>query len=209
MEPFTGIQFDGHFYANVVQSGMTLFSEIRFTAILNYAITDQNKFNTMFGGQLPVDILKQEASLSVEKTFTDLFEAGCTLDELKYKTDTQTALALQCPAFSDWEGRAGIRLTEINNMVIELDTKTEKMLSRIAEMNSVPTPVPTAPAQSGWKCTCGAVSNGNFCPDCGSKKPVSVPVYQCDKCGWKPEDPQNPPKFCPECGDIFDNNDVK
>jgi membrane protease subunit (stomatin/prohibitin family) len=39
-------------------------------------------------------------------------------------------------------------------------------------------PAPAAPAQDGWKC------------------------------GWQPEDPTKAPKFCPECGDIFDNGDL-
>ncbi len=65
------------------------------------------------------------------------------------------------------------------------------------------------PSDEGWTCSCGAVNKGKFCSDCGAKKPEGAPLYQCDKCGWKPEDPQNPPKFCPECGDRFDANDVK
>ncbi len=65
------------------------------------------------------------------------------------------------------------------------------------------------PADEGWTCSCGAVNRGKFCQNCGSQKPAGAPLYQCDKCGWKPDDPHNPPKFCPECGDIFDVNDAK
>ena len=64
------------------------------------------------------------------------------------------------------------------------------------------------PAEAeGWTCTCGAVNKGKFCQNCGAKKPEGAPLYRCDKCGWQPEDPHNPPKFCPECGDAFDDND--
>ncbi len=65
------------------------------------------------------------------------------------------------------------------------------------------------PVAQGWTCSCGAVNKGKFCPECGAKKPADAPLYQCDKCGWQPADPKNPPKFCPECGDAFDQNDVK
>ena len=63
------------------------------------------------------------------------------------------------------------------------------------------------PAEAGWTCSCGAVNQGKFCTNCGSKRPEGAPLYKCDKCGWEPEDPAHPPKFCPECGDIFDEND--
>ncbi len=59
-----------------------------------------------------------------------------------------------------------------------------------------------------WICTCGAENMGKFCSECGGKKPADAPLYRCDKCGFVPEDPKNPPKFCPECGDPFDVNDI-
>ena len=65
------------------------------------------------------------------------------------------------------------------------------------------------PAEDGWTCSCGAVNKGKFCQNCGAKKPSGVPLYRCDKCGWEPEDPKHPPKFCPECGDPFDDSDIK
>ncbi len=63
------------------------------------------------------------------------------------------------------------------------------------------------PAAAGWTCSCGSVNQGKFCSNCGSRKPEGAPLYKCDKCGWEPEDPAHPPKFCPECGDVFDEND--
>ena len=58
--------------------------------------------------------------------------------------------------------------------------------------------------QDSWKCGCGSVNTGKFCPECGARKPR----YRCDKCGWEPADPAKPPKFCPECGDRFDDSDL-
>ena len=60
-----------------------------------------------------------------------------------------------------------------------------------------------------WTCYCGAVNKGKFCSECGARKPEAAPKYKCDKCGWEPEDPAHPPKFCPECGDPFDNGDIQ
>lgn len=61
----------------------------------------------------------------------------------------------------------------------------------------------------GWTCSCGTVNKGKFCMECGKPKPAGEPLYRCDKCGWEPEDPKKPPRFCPECGDPFDENDMQ
>ncbi len=64
------------------------------------------------------------------------------------------------------------------------------------------------PSENGWTCSCGAVNKGRFCANCGSPKPAGEPLYKCDKCGWEPADPKNPPKFCAECGDPFGDEDL-
>ena len=69
---------------------------------------------------------------------------------------------------------------------------------------------PQAPvANASWTCSCGAVNTGKFCTNCGSPKPAMKPRYRCDKCGWEPADPTNLPKFCPNCGDPFNENDIQ
>ena len=54
------------------------------------------------------------------------------------------------------------------------------------------------PESGSWKCSCGTDNTGNFCTNCGSKKNEKV---KCGKCGYEPADPDNIPKFCPECGE--------
>jgi membrane protease subunit (stomatin/prohibitin family) len=56
---------------------------------------------------------------------------------------------------------------------------------------------PSAGAQ-GWTCQCGQTNTGNFCTNCGSKKPAAQ--SNCGNCGYAFPDPANPPKFCPNCG---------
>ena len=67
-------------------------------------------------------------------------------------------------------------------------------------------PAPAAPAE--WTCECGSKNATKFCANCGKPKPAAPKKYKYDKCGWTPADPEHPPKFCPECGDAFDENDL-
>ena len=72
-----------------------------------------------------------------------------------------------------------------------------------------PKPAAAGAEARGWRCNkCGALNKGRFCTECGSKKPAGALQYRCDKCGWTPPDPTRPPKFCPECGDPFGDEDI-
>ena len=83
-------------------------------------------------------------------------------------------------------------------------TATGKFCPECGAKKPEPKPV------DGWICPgCGAVNKGKFCAECGAKKPAGIPQYKCDKCGWEPADPTKPPKFCPECGDPFDDGDIQ
>ena len=90
------------------------------------------------------------------------------------------------------------------------DVRTLNLQNRSAPMGipAVQTEV-SETAADGWTCSCGAVNKGKFCTECGAKKTAGVPQYRCDKCGWEPEKGVKPPKFCPECGDPFDDGDMQ
>ncbi len=59
------------------------------------------------------------------------------------------------------------------------------------------------PQAGGWTCSCGTHNTGNFCTNCGRKKSETTDARFCSNCGWKPENGDNPPKFCPQCGSLF------
>lgn len=57
---------------------------------------------------------------------------------------------------------------------------------------------PQQTAQTGnWTCSCGNVNTGNFCSECGSKKPETPKKRFCTNCGAELSENA---KFCPECG---------
>lgn len=63
------------------------------------------------------------------------------------------------------------------------------------QVTPAPTQVNQTPVEENWTCpNCGAVATGNFCKECGSKKPTKE--WTCPNCGQKGNDG----KFCKNCG---------
>lgn len=70
-------------------------------------------------------------------------------------------------------------------------------------------PVKVQAQAAKWICpNCGTENKGKFCSECGQPRPQEKPRYRCSSCGWVPDDPTNPPKFCPECGNAFGAEDI-
>lgn len=56
-----------------------------------------------------------------------------------------------------------------------------------------------SPSQTSWTCpSCHSDNTGNFCSNCGTKKPEEKSVAFCTNCGNEFKDEK--PKFCPNCG---------
>ena len=94
----------------------------------------------------------------------------------------------------------GVNISEVFNQAAAAVDATAQVAPQ-----TVVAPAATA---DQWTCACGAVNEGKFCTNCGAKRPEAAKIFRCDKCGWTPEDPTNPPKFCPNCGDPFNTDDA-
>ena len=155
-----------------------------------------------------------------------------------YRDPTMAAATLvgaQAAAMQDAaknEGGAAMAFMGMNMAQAAGGVNAQNLYQMGAQQQAAPA---AAPAKEGWKCACGAVNTGNFCAQCGAKKPEEIPAgswkcacgticsgnfcpqcgakkpaaakFKCSKCGWEPEDPANPPKFCPNCGDPFTEED--
>lgn len=71
----------------------------------------------------------------------------------------------------------------------------QQMQQQAQQAQASPPQQEPAAGAGQWKCDCGALSSGKFCPECGAKKPEGV---KCASCGYVTDGPK--PKFCPECG---------
>ncbi|MBQ8111464.1 MAG: DUF4428 domain-containing protein [Clostridia bacterium] len=117
-----------------------------------------------------------------------------------------------CPAYG---AQSAVNLAEalaqaaatVNMAAAAQPVDAAKILNIAKDKDTAAKAAAPQPAADQWTCACGALNSGNFCTQCGAKKPEPVKVFRCDKCGWTPEDPTNPPKFCPNCGDPFNESD--
>ena len=93
--------------------------------------------------------------------------------------------------------------SQTNQAQIEREAMEAKLKEQQAELDRLKAGAAATPAQAvpaeGWTCEKGHSGNqGNFCSQCGAKKPEAPAASFCSNCGLKFEGDK--PKFCPECG---------
>ena len=122
-----------------------------------------------------------------------------------------TLTAAQADAMKTAAGNSGGAHVGFMNMNLAQQTgglNAQALYQMQAQQMHSARPATSVPENAdSWSCVCGASNTGKFCAECGKPKPAGAKTYRCDKCGWKPADPSKPPRFCPECGDVFDAND--
>ena len=143
-------------------------------------------------GFMGMGMAAQSGGMNTNELYAQGMQQQAAAQQAQMRTQQQaqakSAAASQAPAAGSWKCSCG-------------NTAAGKFCPECGR------PKPADP--EGWTCTCGTVNKGKFCMECGAKKPEGAPLYRCDRCGWEPEDPHHPPKFCPECGDVFDDNDIR
>lgn len=119
--------------------------------------------------------------------YVKLFIDSPWFDEIKLDlTGSDCPDSPNTEAYRNYE----FQLKEITDIFMPRNVPTAKPVAQPAE---------TPSADNGWKCVCGIENHGKFCEGCGSPKPMSKARF-CENCGWKADDPEKMPKFCPECG---------
>jgi len=128
-----------------------------------------------------------------------------------YEQQADLIRATICPAYG---AKATVPVTAIpiqdiaRTIVSHAQPVAQPVVPEVKSAAQPAQPVAAPAAQADqWTCSCGALNAGKFCTNCGAKRPEKPKVFRCDKCGWTPEDPTNPPKFCPNCGDAFNEAD--
>lgn len=172
-------------------------------------------FSQVTDASVDIDERKEE----IFRTTPDGKEESFFPKQYRYYYDFNILIHVNSPWFSEIrfqlnsdeiEGQNSFEYNEYRQIADEIVRTVTGRGGQATFGNSVPGPgaYQAAPAMgSQWVCTCGAVNQGKFCTSCGRMQ--AQPRFRCDKCGWQPADANNLPRFCPQCGDPFDANDIQ
>ncbi len=191
--------------------GYTDIAAHEFDLTKNVAATLNDSWNQMRGigifqiaiGMMDIDDKSREkiANFQETKGYSDPSMLGTYMG----MGQTQAMKSAALNARGAVHGFAGLNMTGANggaNIADLMQQGQEKAAQDTAayqQSQAASQQAPSAATEGEWICSCGQKNAGNFCTNCGSKRPERV-MKHCPNCGNAFDDPSHPPKFCPNCG---------
>lgn len=153
--------------------------------------------------------IKSDTDSVLMMAFARLTQENISYQQLQQK-ESAIAEILSQQLSDTWKDRYGVEICSIKVSNIKASAQDEVLLLGHARdyanaqepanlAQQLMAAINVKPQNTSWMCSCGHVSTGKFCPECGSARPTDPKMgWKCAKCST-----ENKGKFCMECGSPF------
>ena len=215
-EDYTRDRLDGQLKTELLTALQPAFAKIsdmgiRYSALPGHTMELADALNEVLSGKwrnlrgleiVSFGVSSVKASEEDEKMIKELQRNAAFMDPTRAAAHLVGAQASAMQSAAANQGAGPAMAFMGMNMAGQMGGMNAQNLYQMgAQQQAQPAPAPAAPAAptNGWTCSCGQSGiSGNFCPNCGSKKPEPKPAagsWKCPQCGATATG-----KFCPECG---------
>ena len=214
-EDYTRDRLDGQLKTELLTALQPAFAKIsdmgiRYSALPGHTMELAEALNEVLSGKwrnlrgleiVSFGVSSVKASEEDEKMIKELQRNAAFMDPTRAAAHLVGAQASAMQSAAANQGAGPAMAFMGMNMAGQMGGMNAQNLYQMGAQQQAAQPAPAAPAApaNGWTCSCGQSGiTGNFCPNCGSKKPEPKPAagsWKCPQCGAMVNG-----KFCPECG---------
>ena len=214
-EDYTRDRLDGQLKTELLTALQPAFAKIsdmgiRYSALPGHTMELADALNEVLSGKwrnlrgleiVSFGVSSVKASEEDEKMIKELQRNAAFMDPTRAAAHLVGAQASAMQSAAANQGAGPAMAFMGMNMAGQMGGMNAQNLYQMGAQQQAAQPAPAAPAApaGGWTCSCGQSGiSGNFCPNCGSKKPEPKPAaetWKCPQCGAAASG-----KFCPECG---------
>ena len=214
-EDYTRDRLDGQLKTELLTALQPAFAKIsdmgiRYSALPGHTMELAEALNEVLSGKwrnlrgleiVSFGVSSVKASEEDEKMIKELQRNAAFMDPTRAAAHLVGAQASAMQSAAANQGAGPAMAFMGMNMAGQMGGMNAQNLYQMGAQQQAQQPAPAAPAApaNGWTCSCGQSGiTGNFCPNCGSKKPEPKPAagsWKCPQCGAIANG-----KFCPECG---------
>ena len=214
-EDYTRDRLDGQLKTELLTALQPAFAKIsdmgiRYSALPGHTMELADALNEVLSGKwrnlrgleiVSFGVSSVKASEEDEQMLKEMQRNAAFMDPTRAAAHLVGAQAAAMQSAASNQGAGPAMAFMGMNMAGQMGGMNAQGLYQMGAQQQAQQPAPAAPAApaNGWTCSCGQSGiTGNFCPNCGSKKPEPKPAagsWKCPQCGATATG-----KFCPECG---------